>query len=66
MTKLETIEKAVQELSEDEQSKFRKWFAEYDSGVFDERLERDAKSGKFDERAKRARAANKAGLTREI
>ncbi len=66
MTKLETIEKAVLELSADEQAKFRQWFAEYDARVFDEKLERDAKAGKLDERAKRARAAHKAGLTREI
>jgi hypothetical protein len=66
LTKLEKIEQAVLELTEEEQAKFRQWFAEFDARVFDEKLERDAKSGKFDERAKRARAAHKAGLTREI
>lgn len=66
MTKLEKIEKAVLELTEEEQVRFRQWYAEYDARLFDEKLERDAVAGKLDKLAERARAAHKAGLTREI
>ena len=66
MTKIEKIAQAILELTPQEQSRFRKWYAEYDARMFDEKLERDAKAGKLDKLAERARAAHKAGLTREL
>jgi hypothetical protein len=66
MTKLEQIEKAVLALNEQEQAQFRDWYAELDARLFDEKLERDAKAGKLDKLAERARAAHRAGLTREL
>ena len=66
MTKLEQIEQAVLALSEAEQAKFRKWFAELEAQRWDEQIERDAKAGKLDKLAERARAAHKAGRTREL
>jgi len=66
MTKLEQIAKTVETLSEKEKAKFRRWYADWDARLFDEKLERDAKAGKLDKLAERARAAHKAGRTREI
>jgi len=66
MTKLEKIEKAVLELTEDEQAKFRQWYAESDARLFDEEIERDAKSGKLDAMAEEALAEHRAGGSTEL
>jgi hypothetical protein len=66
MTKLEDIEKAIAELSPDELAKLRAWFEEFDARVFDEKIERDAKSGKLDTLAAEARADHAAGRSREL
>ncbi len=66
MTKLEKIEKAVLELTEEEQAKFRQWFAEYDARVFDDEIERDIKAGKLDALAEEALAEHRAGGSTEL
>jgi hypothetical protein len=66
MTKLEDIEKAVTKLAPAELAKFRAWFDEFDAARFDERLERDAESGKLDQLADKARADFRAGRAREL
>jgi hypothetical protein len=66
MTKLEQIEKAIEELSPDELARLRAWFDEFEARLFDERLERDAKAGKLDELAAQALADHKAGRSREL
>ena len=48
MTKLEEIEKAVQQLSSEEMERFRHWFEELQADLFDARIEADMKSGKLD------------------
>ncbi len=66
MTKLEQIEKAVLELTEEEQAKFRQWFAEHDARLFDEEIECDAKAGKLNARAEEALAEHRAGGSTEL
>jgi predicted component of type VI protein secretion system len=66
MTKLEDIEKAVTKLAPAELAKFRAWFDAFDAARFDERLERDAESGKLDQLADKARADFRAGRVREL
>jgi hypothetical protein len=66
MTKLEDIEKAVTKLAPAELAKFRAWFDAFDAARFDERLERDAESGKLDQLADKARADFRAGRAREL
>jgi hypothetical protein len=66
MTKLEDIEKAVTKLAPAELAKFRAWFDAFDAARFDERLERDAESGKLDQLAYKARADFRAGRAREL
>ena len=66
MTKLESIEKAVTELTDDERSKLRAWLDELDEQAFDAKIERDAKAGKLDKLAAEALSDYKAGLTDEL
>lgn len=66
MTKIEQIKSAIGALSPRERARLRRWFAEVDAETFDNRLERDAKSGKLDRLAAKALADDKAGRTRDI
>jgi hypothetical protein len=66
MTKIEDIEKAVERLSPADLAKFRAWFEEFEAGVFDAKIERDAKAGKLDRLVAQARANHKAGRREEF
>ena len=66
MTRLEEIETAIAKLPPDELAKLRQWFEEFASQHWDAQIERDAKAGKLDRLAAKARAAHKAGRSREI
>jgi hypothetical protein len=66
MGKIEDIEKAVAELSDEERARFRAWFEAFDAKRFDERIEEDAKAGKLDQLAEEALAAHREGRTREL
>ena len=66
MTKIEDIEKAVEQLSPAELARFRAWFEEFAERVFDEKIERDAKSGKLDKLMAEARANHEAGRREEF
>ncbi len=66
MPKLEDIEKAVAELPVDQLARFRAWFEEFDATRFDQKIERDATSGKLDRLAEQALADFRAGRAREL
>jgi hypothetical protein len=66
MTTVEEIEKAVSKLSPEQLAKFRAWFEDYDARRFDEKIERDAESGKLDQVAEAAVRAYRKGLAREL
>ena len=66
MSTIEEIEKAVENLAPQELARFRAWFDNFDATRFDEKIERDAKSGKFDELAKEALTAHRSGGSREL
>jgi hypothetical protein len=66
MTTIEDIEKAVAGLPPKELAAFRAWFDAFDAARFDERIERDAVSGKLDRLAGEALADHRAGRTREL
>ena len=53
---LSDLEKAVATLPPDQLAKFRDWFEAFDAARFDEKVERDAKSGKLDRVAEQALA----------
>ena len=64
MTTLEDLEKAVAELSTGQLAQFRAWFDEFEAARFDERIEREAASGKLDRLAEQALADLRAGRAR--
>jgi len=66
MTKIEDIEKAVERLSAADLARFRRWFEEFDARVFDDKIARDAKSGKLDKLMTVARANHKAGRRKDL
>lgn len=48
MSKINTIRKAIESLSEDEYVELRQWFAERDWKKWDQEIEKDSKAGKLD------------------
>lgn len=66
MSTVQEIERAVEELSTDELTEFRRWFAEFDATLWDAQIEADARAGKLDATAAEARAEYERGEAREI
>ena len=66
MTKVETLEKQIEQLSPEELRAFRLWFAEFDAELWDEELERDVAAGKLDRLGDAAVAAHQRGEGRDI
>jgi hypothetical protein len=66
MSRVETIEKEVRKLSDEELATFREWFARFDAEAWDRELEADIASGKLDALAEQALAHHKAGTIREL
>ena len=48
MLTTEFIENAVKQLSAEELVKFRQWYAQFDSDLWDAQIEADAAAGKLD------------------
>jgi hypothetical protein len=63
---VEELEKAVATLSEDQLAKFRAWFEAFDAARFDQKIERDALSGKLDRLADQALDDLRKGRAREL
>jgi len=66
MTKIEDIERAVEQLSPEDLAKFRDWFEEFEARLFDAKIERDASAGKLDELMAETRANHEAGRREEM
>lgn len=66
MTTLEDIEKAIAELPHDQLARFRAWYEQFEAARFDQRIERDAKTGRLDQLAEQALADFRAGRAREL
>jgi len=66
MSTVEEIEQAVSNLPPDDLARFRAWFEAFEAAQFDEKIERDAKSGKLDRLAEQALADYRAGHAREL
>lgn len=54
MSTIEEIQAAVSELSPEELSVFRAWFAEFDAKVWDQEFEQDVAAGRLDALAEEA------------
>lgn len=61
MTKLELIKSLIVGSSASEIATLREWLEDLDARLFDEKIERDASSGKLDELIGEAIANHKAG-----
>ena len=66
MSTVQEIESAVRQLSREELSAFRDWFADFDAEAWDRQFEADAQSGRLDALAAEALADLRAGRTREL
>jgi hypothetical protein len=66
MTKLEEIEAAVAELSPADLKKLRAWLDELDERLFDEKIVRDAKTGKLDKVEAEALEDYQAGRIKDL
>ncbi len=66
LTTVKDIEKAVENLTQNDLQKFRSWFFEYDQDKWDKQLDSDIASGKLDALAKEALAEFENGKTKVI
>ena len=66
MSKIEALERQVQDLSEEELAAFRRWFAEFDAEVWDRQFEADVKAGKLDALAEKALQDHAAGRSTQL
>jgi hypothetical protein len=66
MSEVEQLEKQIENLSPEDLSKFRTWFSEFNTRLWDQQIEADSKSGKLDGLIAEARADYRAGKAREL
>ena len=66
MGKIEAITRAVEKLTRAERARLRVWFDEYESRLFDDQIERDAKAGKLDKLLDEVRKRHQAGPREEL
>jgi hypothetical protein len=64
MSTVQEIERAVTDLSPEELSRFRAWFAEFDAQAWDRQIAEDVAAGRLDALAEEALADLRAGRTR--
>jgi hypothetical protein len=64
MTKVEKIERAIEQLSKSEFMQLRDWILERDWQSWDAQIERDANAGKLDELVGESQEDYRAGRTR--
>lgn len=64
--KVKTLEKEVRDLSRDELSTFRDWFAKFDADEWDRQIESDIQAGKLEKLAAKALSEHKRGESREL
>ena len=63
---IEDLERAVAALPPEKFAEFRDWFDSFDAVRFDQKIERDAKTGKLDRLAEQALADLNAGRVRPL
>lgn len=63
---LEDLEKAIAKLPPDQLAQFRVWFEEFDGALFDQKIARDAASGKLDRPAEQALDDVRDGRARKL
>jgi hypothetical protein len=63
---LDELEKTIADLPPGDLKKFREWFLDFDAKQFDERIERDANSGRLDRLADEAIRQHAAGKSTSL
>jgi hypothetical protein len=63
---VEEIENLVSQLPSKQLKKFRAWYQEFDSNMWDKQIEQDVMSGALDDLAKKAIADHKAGKSKKL
>lgn len=66
MTNVKEIEKAIEQLSDEELATFREWFDSFDNERWDKQIKRDIEAGKLDSFAEKAISDFRAGKYKEI
>jgi len=66
MTRVLQLEQQIAELSPEELTIFRKWFAEFDAEMWDRQIEADAGAGKLDALAQMALRDHAAGKSTRL
>jgi len=66
MGRVESIESQIQDLSPQELSTLREWFADFDAQAWDRQFETDVKAGKLDAMAERALRDHLAGRSTKL
>lgn len=63
---VEDIEKAIEQLPEDQLARFRAWFVAFDAARFDERIAEDSSAGRLNDLAAAAVAEHRSGGSRKL
>jgi hypothetical protein len=66
VSKIELIESQIKELSPEELTRFRAWFAEFDGELWDRQIEKDAQGGKLDRLAETALREHRTGNSTKL
>jgi len=66
MTRIEKLERDIQNLTPEELASLREWFRKYDAEAWDRQIEEDVCAGKLETVAEESLADYKAGRTRKL
>lgn len=66
MSRVEQIEGQIQQLTAEELTALREWFATFDAEIWDRQMEADARDGKLDRLAEAALLDHAAGRSTEL
>jgi hypothetical protein len=66
MGKVEKIEREIKDLSPEEMTELREWFAAFDAEAWDRQFEADVRAGKLDALADQALKAHATGQTTKL
>ncbi len=66
MGKVEKIEREIQDLSPEEMTELREWFAAFDAEAWDRQFDSDVRAGKLDALAEKALEAHASGRTSKL
>jgi len=66
MSRVEKIEDQIKELSRDELTALREWFADFDADAWDRQMEADINAGRLDSLAERALLDHEAGRSTKL